>query len=82
MEEQIKNGRTKAIGVSNFNAQQMEKIIQTCHCKPVNLQIEVHAYFQQRELREFCQMHEITVCAYGMLAAKDRADKCVECATP
>lgn len=81
MEEQVKNGRTKAIGLSNFNTQQMEKIMQACKCQPANLQVEMHAYFQQKELRKFCKEHEITVCAYGVLGSKDRAEKCVECAT-
>lgn len=82
MEEQVKSGRAKAIGLSNFNSQQVEKIIQSCKCKPVNLQVEVHAYFQQKELLKFCKQHDITVCAYAPLGSKDRAEKCVECANP
>lgn len=50
MEEQVKQGRTKAIGLSNFNETQINKILSIASLPISNLQIELHVYFQQLEL--------------------------------
>lgn len=50
MEEQVKLGRTKAIGLSNFNESQISKVLSIASLPISNLQIELHAYFQQFEL--------------------------------
>ena len=55
MESQVEAGRTKAIGLSNFNSHQIERIVQTSRIKPANLQVEMHAYFQQKRLRAYCK---------------------------
>lgn len=39
MEEAVKEGMTKHIGVSNFNQKQIQKILDNCSIKPVNLQV-------------------------------------------
>ena len=49
MEDQVNAGRAKAIGLSNFNSQQIEKIVQSAQIKPDNLQVELHAFFQQKK---------------------------------
>ncbi|XP_069983510.1 aldo-keto reductase family 1 member A1 [Penaeus vannamei] len=69
MEKQVKAGRAKAIGLSNFNSSQISRILRVCNIKPAALQIEVNAYHQQRLLREFCSRHQIPVCAYAPLGA-------------
>ncbi|XP_050501673.1 1,5-anhydro-D-fructose reductase-like isoform X1 [Diabrotica virgifera virgifera] len=65
MEEQVDAGRAKTIGVSNFNITQIERIQKIARIQPVNLQVEIHAYFQQPELREFARKTNITVVAYS-----------------
>lgn len=50
MEEQVKQGRTKAIGLSNFNETQISKILSIASLPISNLQVELHVYFQQVEL--------------------------------
>ena len=72
MEAQVDAGRCKSIGLSNFNSEQIERIMQSARIKPANLQIELHAYFQQKPLRELCAKHGITVTAYGSLGSKGR----------
>lgn len=37
--------------------------------KPQVLQVELHAYFQQKELREFCEQHDIILTAYAPLGS-------------
>lgn len=47
MEELYKQGKIKAIGVSNFDSHQLDELIATSSIKPVINQIETHAFFQQ-----------------------------------
>ncbi|XP_076765073.1 aldo-keto reductase family 1 member A1 isoform X2 [Xylocopa sonorina] len=69
MEEQVRKGRTKSIGLSNFNEKQVLNVWENAQIKPSNLQIELHACLQQNSLRKFCQMHKIIVTAYSPLAS-------------
>lgn len=64
-------GRTKAIGLSNFNEKQIQRVLDNCRIKPDNLQIEHHLYLQQPELLKFCKDNEITVTSYSTLGTKD-----------
>jgi 2,5-diketo-D-gluconate reductase A len=46
------DGRTRSIGVSNFNADQLQRLIGETGVTPVLNQVELHPYFQQRALIE------------------------------
>ncbi|KAL2712392.1 alcohol dehydrogenase NADP(+) [Vespula squamosa] len=70
MEEQVKQGRAKAIGLSNFNETQISKILSIASLPISNLQIELHLYFQQLELVEFCKSNNISVTAYSPLGSR------------
>lgn len=50
MEKQVLEKRTKAIGLSNFNVSQIKRILNNATLPVSNLQIELHVYFQQKEL--------------------------------
>lgn len=69
MEQQVVQGRTKSIGLSNFNEEQILSIWNNAEIKPSNLQVELHAYLQQNSIRELCNAHNITVTAYSPLAS-------------
>ncbi|XP_015585198.1 1,5-anhydro-D-fructose reductase-like isoform X2 [Cephus cinctus] len=69
MEKQVKSGRARSIGLSNFNEDQILKIINNSEIKPSNLQVELHAYHQQKALCEFCKKHRIAVTAYSPLGS-------------
>jgi len=73
MENEIKVGRTKSIGISNFNKNQIERILKICRTPPAVLQIEVNAYCQQKEMRQFCKSHNIHITAYGPLGSISNA---------
>lgn len=45
------DGRARSIGVSNFHAPHLERIVDASGVVPVLNQVELHPYFQQRELR-------------------------------
>nr|XP_008192480.2 PREDICTED: 1,5-anhydro-D-fructose reductase [Tribolium castaneum] len=69
MEEQVDAGRTKTIGLSNYNITQIETVLKSARIKPANLQVELHVYLQQRALVDFCHENDITVVAYSPLAS-------------
>lgn len=70
MEEMVELGLTKSIGISNFNKNQIQRIIDNAKIKPSNLQIELHIYLQQHELVNFCKANNIVVTAYSPLGSK------------
>jgi len=74
MEAVLEKGLTKAIGVSNFNQRQIQRILDNCHIPPANLQIEHHVYLQQKQLIDFCKKQNITVTAYAPLGSRGIAN--------
>ncbi|KAL1460815.1 hypothetical protein WDU94_012758 [Cyamophila willieti] len=69
MEKCVEKGFARSIGLSNFNSDQIKKIVDCAKIKPVNLQIEVHPYLNQRKLIDYCKKQNILVTAYSPLGA-------------
>ncbi|MBT2214804.1 aldo/keto reductase [Virgibacillus dakarensis] len=67
LEKLYKDGRTKAIGVCNFDIGHLQRIMDECDVVPAVNQVECHPYLQQKELKEFCRKHGIRVEAYSPL---------------
>ncbi|WP_413299043.1 aldo/keto reductase [Bacillus sp. 1P10SD] len=67
LETLYKEGRVKAIGVSNFNIHHLEDVMSIAEIKPMVNQVELHPLFSQPELREFCMKHEIQIEAWAPL---------------
>jgi diketogulonate reductase-like aldo/keto reductase len=72
MEKLADKGLAKAIGLSNFNSEQIQKILDNCSVKPAMLQVESHPWFNQNKLQEFCQSKGIPMTAYSPLGSPDR----------
>lgn len=61
------DGRVRAIGVSNFLAEHLDRLAKETDVVPAVNQIELHPTYQQRELTELCAERSIAVTAYSPL---------------
>lgn len=61
-------GRATAIGVSNFEIEHLQQLIDETGIVPAVNQIEAHPFHQRRELSEFCRKRGIAIEAWGPLA--------------
>ena len=68
MEELHVQGKVKAIGVSNFHKQHLEKLLSIAEINPMVNQIERHPYNTQKDLELYCKSKGILVQAWSPLA--------------
>ncbi|MEU4655541.1 aldo/keto reductase [Streptomyces sp. NPDC023723] len=62
-------GRARAIGVSNFTAEHLRRLMAECDVVPAVNQVELHPLFAQRELRAFHAEHGIVTQAWSPLGS-------------
>lgn len=67
-EEAYNEGKLKAIGVSNFQIEDLENIMETAKVKPMVNQMLCHISNTPLELIDFCQKSDIVVEAYSPIA--------------
>ena len=67
LEEFYRDGRARSIGVSNFQAHHLRRLLGESEIIPAVDQIEVNPYLTQDELRGFCAGHQIAVEAWSPL---------------
>lgn len=68
MEELHKEGKIKAIGISNFEDHQIDEILEYATIKPAVNQIETHAFFQQSKARKSLMDYGVQMEAWSPLA--------------
>ena len=73
MEKAYKEGKVRAIGISNFTKAQVEKLLSACEAKPTVLQTELHPYNQEPELKKFLSENGIVPQAWYPLGHGDKA---------
>lgn len=67
MEECVNQGLTRSIGVSNFNSEQIARLMKFAKIIPVNNQVEVSVNLNQEQLINFCKNYTIVVSGYSPL---------------
>jgi len=68
LEKLYKDGRVRAIGVSNFHQHHLEDLMSVAQVKPMVNQVELHPFLSQVELRAYCQSEGIAIEAWSPLA--------------
>lgn len=70
LEEIYRDGRAKAIGVSNYTVRHLQEMLDYASILPAVNQVEFHPflYEEQADLLAFCKKHGIVIEAYSPLA--------------
>lgn len=68
MEELQKEGKIKAIGLSNFLPHHIDNILEHCTIRPVVNQLELHPGYMQEAAIRYCWENEIAVQAWSPVA--------------
>ena len=68
MEKLYREGRVRAIGVSNFKPRHLDALLEKADIAPMVDQIELHPGMPQDETVEYCRARDILVEAWGPLA--------------
>ena len=68
----LKDGKARAIGVSNYEILDMQEILQNFDTVPSVNQVEFHPFLYQEQLLQFCKNNHIQLEAYSPLT---RAEK-------
>lgn len=71
LEKAYKEGKIKAIGISNFEGKYIDEILEKCEIKPQVIQVEAHPYFTQDELRKTLDRENIKLMSWYPLGHGD-----------
>ena len=70
LEKAHKEGKIRAIGLSNFDVAQTQRILDECEVIPAINQVECHPYFPQAELKALLSEHNIALQAWYPLGGR------------
>ncbi|UNL85499.1 aldo/keto reductase [Priestia koreensis] len=74
LEKLYKDGRVRAIGVSNFHVHHLQDLLEDAEIKPMVNQVEYHPRLSQNELRSFCKAQGIQLEAWSPLMQGELLD--------
>jgi 2,5-diketo-D-gluconate reductase A len=74
LEEFKSDGRARSIGVSNFQIEHLERLAAETDTVPAVNQIELHPYFQNRDVRAYDEEHGIATEAWAPIAQGEVLD--------
>lgn len=69
MEQLVRDGLVKNIGVCNFNVALLRDLLSYAEIPPAVLQVELHPYLTQEKLLRFCREQGIAVTGFSPLGA-------------
>lgn len=67
LEKLYKDGKVKAVGVSNFHIHHLRDLLKEAEIKPMVNQVEFHPHLTQVELKQFCESEGIQLEAWSPL---------------
>ncbi|KAF1805873.1 NADP-dependent oxidoreductase domain-containing protein [Mucor lusitanicus] len=67
MENLVKEGKARSIGVSNFTIPMLEDLLSKCEIPPATNQVEIHPSLPQEELLAYCNKKNIVLTGYSPL---------------
>ena len=70
LEDAYRAGKLRSIGISNFNAAEVQHLIDECEVMPALIQTECHPCFPQTELKELLAQHNIALQAWYPLGGR------------
>lgn len=71
MEKAYKEGKVRALGLSNFPQEKIAEVIDHAEIKPQLVTVECHPYFAQSDLREYLSQYGIVIEAWYPLGHGD-----------
>lgn len=77
LEELEKNGKVRAIGVSNFQIHHLEDLFETATIMPMINQVECHPHLKQLNLQQYLEDRGIAMEAYGQFAKGNIDDEVI-----
>lgn len=69
LEESMKDGKVKSIGISNYNRKQYLDLLEHCNVVPAVNQVEAHVFYTRQELQKVLEEHGTIMEAWSPLAA-------------
>lgn len=73
LEKAYKEGKIKAIGISNFHDEKLTKLLDNAEIKPQVMQVEAHPYFPQTELKKTLAPYGTRIMAWYPLGHGDKS---------
>lgn len=73
LEKAYKEGKARSLGISNFQGEKLERLLSESEIKPHVIQMEVHPYFTQKEIRERLSEYGTKTMGWYPLGHGDRS---------
>lgn len=73
LEQAYRDGKIKAIGISNFHGKKLIQLLEQAKIKPQVIQVEAHPYYTQSEIREVLTPYGIKLMAWYPLGHGDHS---------
>ena len=72
IEKAVKEGKVRAIGLSNFSIETLKEAFEFAEIQPQMVQVEAHPYYQQKELKDLLAAHGMGLMAWFPLGHGDK----------
>lgn len=72
MQKAVKDGRVKSIGLSNFESERLEEVLNIAEIYPSVLQVECHPYYQQNALKKRIEKYGMVIEAWYPIGHGDK----------